>query len=795
MLRHSLLMICRNFLRFKGTFFINLLGLSTGLACTLLIYLWVHDELKVDKFHEKDGRLFQVLGNQPHSGGIITTDGTASMLAEKLAEEIPEIEYAAVSTPPSWFKNVALSSENKRIKATAVFVGKDYFNIFSYNLIQGDKSQVLKDKNGLMISKQLALKLFDTTQDIIGKTLNWQLDHFKKQSIIVGILEDLPASSSVQFDFVLPFEAFTDLVPGMPAWDDNGPFFSYVILKEGADLKQVNTKITNFIKTKSKDTLRTSFLKRYSDNYLYGTYENGIQTGGRIEYVKLFSLIALFILLIACINFMNLSTAKASRRIKEVGIKKAFGAGRRILVLQYLGESMLVSIVSLLLALVIVALWLPQFNTITGKELNLQWSTNLLCALLAITFLTGLLSGSYPAFYLSSFNPIAILKGGGLGKFSTAAGELWARKGLVIFQFTLSIVFVVSVLVVYKQIDYVQTKKLGYDKDHVISFESEGKVPESMNTFLAEIKNIPGVINASSMVGHVLGGPSVGIPCKAGGTDAIIQFRPMLANYDLIETLGIEMAVGRAFSKSFGGDSARIILNESAVKALGLEDPVGKQFRGKEIIGVVKDFHFQSLHEEVKPLFITLDNLTGTVLVKLEAGKEKEALYQLQQFYAAYNPGFTFDYRFLDADYQALYVAEQRVSTLSRYFAGLAILISCLGLLGLAAFTAERRRKEMGIRKVLGASEWSLITLISGEFAKLLLISMLIALPVSYFLTKHWLESFAYRIELTPWYFLGAALLTICTALFTVGTQALKAAKVNPVPERRIIPTDFLAEV
>jgi ABC-type antimicrobial peptide transport system permease subunit len=780
MLRHSLLMIYRNFLRFKGTFFINLLGLSTGLACTLLIYLWVNDELRVDKFHEKDRQLFQVLENQAHSVGIVTSDGTNSRLAEKLAEEIPEIEYATVSTPPSWFKNVALSFENKRIKAVGLFAGKDYFRVFSYPLIQGDESQVLKDKNGLVISRKLAMKLFNTTQDIVGKTLHWQLDQFEKQGVIVGIVDDIPLSSSVQFDFVLPFEAFRDLVPEMPTWDDSGPFFSYVTLEESADIEQVNTKITNFIKTNSKAPSRVSFLKRYSDNYLYGTYENGIQTGGRIEYVQLFSLIALFILLIACINFMNLSTAKASRRIKEVGIKKAFGADRKILIFQYLGESMLVTMLSLCLALVLVVLWLPQFNAITGKELGLYWSPALFCTLLAITFFTGLLAGSYPAFYLSGFNPIAILKSGGLGKSSASAGEQWVRKGLVVFQFILTILFVVSVLVVYNQIAYVQTKKLGYDKDHVIYFESEGNVPKSMATFLAEIKKIPGMLNASSMVGNVLGSPSLGIPYKAGGTDAIIQFRPMLANYDLVETLGIEMAAGRAFSKNFGGDSARIILNEAAVKALGLEDPVGKQFLDKEIIGVVKDFHFQSLHEEVKPLFITLDHQTGTVFVKIEAGKEKEALQRLKQFYAAYNPSFTFDYRFLDADYQMLYAAEQRVSTLSRYFAGLAILISCLGLLGLAAFTAERRRKEIGIRKVLGASEWSLMALLTGEFAKLVLISMLIALPVSYFLARHWLESFAYRIELSPWYFLGATLLAMFTALLTVGTQALKAAKVNP---------------
>jgi putative ABC transport system permease protein len=398
---------------------------------------------------------------------------------------------------------------------------------------------------------------------------------------------------------------------------------------------------------------------------------------------------------------------------------------------------------------------------------------------------TGLIAGSYPALYLSGFNPVTVLKGGAtLGKLNSSVGELWARKGLVVFQFTLSVIFIVSVLVVYKQLDYVQTKNLGYDKDHVISFVSEGKVPKSMATFLAEIKKIPGITNASSMVGEVQGGSGIGISWNGAPPNNVIQFRLIQANYDLIETLGIEMAAGRPFSRNFGAESSKIIFNEAAIKALGLKDPVGKviNFNGGEveILGVTKNFHFQSLYEEVKPLFFKLDNQTGTVLAKMEAGKEKETLYRLERFYKEYNPGFTFDYKFLDEAYQAQYAAEKRVSVLSRYFAGLAILISCLGLFGLAAFTAERRLKEIGIRKVFGASEYSIIYLLSGGFTKLVFTSIVIALPISYFITKHWLDNFAYRIALHWWYFLGAGLLALFIAWFTVGMHAVKAAKINP---------------
>lgn len=604
MIKHSLLLIYRNFLRFKSSFFINLIGLSTGLACALLIYLWVNDELEVDKFHEKDSRLFQVMENVPHAEGITTSADTPSLLAEILAKEMPEIAYAAVSTPPSWFPKVNLSVGGNIIKAAGLFVGEDYFNVFSYSLIQGDRNQVLSDKNSVVISEEVAMKLFNTTENILGKTIDWHLGQFKKQSLISGIFTGTPPNSSIQFDFVLPFKAFHDLVPGTGEWDTRGPFFTYVVLKEGANIDPFNAKLTGFIQSKTNDSLRNLFIKPYSESYLYGEYENGAKAGGRIEYVKLFSLIALFILLMACINFMNLCTAKASGRRKEVGIKKTFGASRKTLMLQYLGESMLMTLFSLILAITFIELFLPQFNEITGKQLTLTFNLQVTLVLLGITLGTGLIAGSYPALYLSGFNPVAVLK----GKFNTSGGERLARKGLVVFQFTLSVIFIVSVLVVYKQMEFVQTKNLGYDKDHVIYFESEGKVPESMDTFLAEVKRIPGVVNTSSMVARVQGGPTASVGWKGETSNDVIQFRPFQVNYGLIETLGIEMKAGRAFSRNYGADHTKIIVNEAAIKAMGLEDPIGKTFNNKEIIGVVKNFHFQSLHEEVKPSFFILDD-------------------------------------------------------------------------------------------------------------------------------------------------------------------------------------------
>ena len=778
MFRHNLLLTYRNFLRYKMSFFINLIGLSTGLACALLIYLWVHDELRVDKFHEKDVQLYQVMENQHNADGIVTTDVTPGLLAESLAEEIPEVEYA---TPSSGPEKLTLTVESKDIKAEGQYVGKDFFNIFSYSLIQGHKDQVLADKNAIVISETLAMKLFNTTENIIGKSI--EIQH-ERQFLISGIFKELPSNSSTQFDFVLSFEVYKDDSPWVLDWKNNG-VLTYLTLREGSDASHFNQKIAGFVKSHGGEEHVTTFAKPYSENYLYGKYENGQQVSGRIAYVRLFSIIALFILSIACINFMNLSTAKASRRLKEIGIKKAIGAHRNSLISQYLSESLLMAGLSLIAAIVIVMLFLPQFNEITGKHLTVDLDIPLVLAMLIITVLAGLLAGSYPALYLSNFKPVVILK----GNFNSSVGELWARKGLVIFQFILSIILIVSVLVVYQQIAYTQTKNLGYDKDNILHFEAQGKVEKNLDIFLSEIKNIPGILRASS-IGHSLveGGyrsSSSTVQWAGKNPDDIVEMENVRVNYDMIEMLDIQMIAGRTFSKDYSADSTNIIFNEAAIETMGLKDPIGKVIKlwgeDRQIIGVAENFHFQSFHEEVKPLFFILKpQQTWIVMTKVAAGREKETTMNLEKFYQQYNPGFTFDYRFMDEDYQAQYVAEQRVATLSRYFAVLAILISCLGLFGLAAFTAERRLKEIGIRKILGASNFGIVRLLSGDFTKMVLVAIAIALPVSYFIAKNWLEGFAYRINLEWWFFIGAGLVALLIAWFTVGLQTVKAARVNP---------------
>ncbi len=784
MLKHNLLIIFRNFKRSKGTFFINLIGLSTGLACALLIYLWVNDELHVDKFNKNDSRLYQVMENAKLADRITTQSYTPDLMAETMAKEIPEIKYAAAVTPSSWF-SFTLSVDEINIKAEGQFADKDFFNIFSFGLLQGNPSQVLTGNNSLVISKELAMKLFRTTKNVVGKTIKWQLLNFSDQAVITGICNDVPQNSTMQFQFVLSYQAWKDLSKEMGRtmnWDNHAPS-TYVLLKKDTNPNLFNKKIAGYLKSKFSNSNVTLFARHYSDGYLYGKYDNGVRDGGRIEYVKLFSVIALFIILIACINFMNLFTAKASTRMKEVGIKKAVGAERKSLVFQYLSESLIISLISLIFALLFVELLLPQFNNITGKQLSLNFNSGIVITLLSIVVITGLISGSYPALYISGFKPVSVLK----GKLNMPGGELWLRKVLVVFQFSLSIIFIAAVLVVYKQIDFIQTKNLGYDRNNVICFDKEGNAAKNQRTFLSELRKLPGVVDAASANTNLMGsfGNTIGLNWQGKNPKDIIRFESMQVSYNLIKTLDINIKEGRSFSKKFGSDSTAIIFNEKAIKIMGLKNPIGKIINlwgvNRQIIGVTKNFNFESLHETIKPLFFILEpDRTMKIMIKIQAGNERETIDRIKNFYSKFNPGHVFDYKFLDKDYQALYKSEERVSVLSKYFAGLAIMISCLGLLGLAAFTAQRRIKEIGIRKVLGSSEFGIIYLLSKDFSKLVIASILIALPLSYLLIKNWLDSFAYRISLSPWYFFSAGIITLLIAWFTVGTQALKAARINP---------------
>lgn len=793
MFRHHVLIALRNVIRHKGSFFINLVGLSSGLACAILIFLWVHDELSKDKFHVNEPQLYQVMEKSNENGKVIVKPNTQGLLAESMEKEYPEIESAIcyLNIGDYGQKFSLKTSKNTFVKSRGVFASSDFFNTFSYKLISGNKNEVLKEKGSLIISKSLAQALFGKDENPIGKQVEWEVIGKKNTCTVSGIMSDVTAQSTQQFDFVLTKDLMFEMFPNFKEWYNEGTN-TFLQLKKGTEIAQFNAKIKDYLQSKQKGgSIFSLFVRPYSNAYLYGHYENGKQMGGRIGYVKIFSLIAFFILFIACINFMNLSTAKASLREKEVGIKKAIGSTRKGLVNQFLTEAVVISLFSLLVAIGIVYFFLPKFNLVTDKTLTLQLSPSTIFLILGATVLTGLVSGSYPAIYLSGFNVISILK----GKLKASFGEIMARQGLVVFQFVISLLLIIAVIVIYQQMKLIQTMNLGYDRDHVVQFENEGGLKQSKNLFLTQLRNIPGVAKASLLSEGIAQTINIsttyGIQWPGKSKDDLTNFSVKSVDYDLIETLNMKILEGRSFSPAFGNEKRGLIFNETAIRTMGLKDPIGTRISmwgddSMSIIGVVKDFHLTSIHEAILPLVMRYEpDDCNMVMVKILAGREQSTLAQIETLYKQTNPGFAFNYDFVDQQYQLVYAAEQRVAALTKYFAFLAILISCLGLFGLASFNAEVRAREIGIRKVLGAGISSVVLLLSRDFIKLALIAVLIGFPLSWWAMNKWLSSFAYKVDIGPWIFFTAFGLILGITLLTVGYQAVKAAIANPVKSLR----------
>jgi predicted permease len=786
MLKNYFKIAWRSLLKDRQFTLLNVIGLSTGICCALLIWLWVADEVSVDKFFPNDNRIYEVMEMNRANGQQQMTDESSGLVTDLLLAQAPEVEYAAALAPPSWWPKYTLTVGDRNLKAVGQYAGKEYFSIFSFPLLEGQKDRVLQDKNSIVISDELAKKLFNRTDNIIGQPVRFQ----QQQTFFVsGVFEKPPRNSSQQFDFVLSFDYLFEQQPWVKSWDGSGPH-NFIMVKEGTNIDVLNRKIAGLIARNSGDTSRRPIAMRFSDIYLQSTFNHGVSTGSKIVYVRLFSLIAIFILAIACINFMNLSTAKSARRMKEVGIKKVVGARRPQLIAQFLSESMLMTLFAMLLALAMAWFLLPSFNNLTGKEIALHPDFRLIATLLGITVMTGLFAGSYPALYLSKFNPLVVLK----GKLPSSLTELLSRKGLVIFQFTLSTILIIAVLVIYRQVRFIQSTDPGYNKQNIVKFDGEGKIGQNQTAFVDGLKRLPGVVNACftthNMTGRSFG--TYGINWPGRDPKGAIYFEGFSCSYDFIETMAMHLAAGRGFSKAYGGDTNKILLNETAVAAMHLKDPVGKTISAFnapfQIIGVVKDFHFESLHEPVKPSYFILmgDGSPWTkIMVRIRPGQQQETIGRIHDYYSAYNPGFPFTYRFLDDDYQKQYETEVHVATLAKYFSGLAVLISCLGLFGLAAFTAQRRQKEIGIRKVVGASVGRIAVMLSTDFLRLVLLAILIAFPVSWWAMSLWLQGFAYRIDIGPGIFLLAAFSIMMITLLTIGFQAIRAAIADPVKSLR----------
>ena len=791
MIKTHLKIAWRNLRRNPLFSLINILGLSTGLASAFLIFFWVTDEMTVDTFHENDPRLYQILMRSEENGVIKIHEGTQGPLAEALEKDLPEVEDAvSVMNLEREGMAITFSDEENTFKTEGLFANKNFFNVFSFPLIRGSIDQVLQDKDAIVVSENFALKLFGSVDEALNRQIKYSFFGKEQSGKITGVFEDVPSNSTMKFSFVgTKKKLLEDLWTNGKEWYNTGPQ-TYLVLKPGADIATFNKKIDRFVDKYLDGNMFSLFTRKYSDAYLKGNYVDGIQSGGRITYVRLFSFIAILVLLIACINFMNLSTARVSRRFKEIGIKKTVGGTKRTLVVQFLTESIFLTCLSLILALLLVFLLIPAFNYVSGKELDLQLIFQNAPLLILATLLTGLISGSYPAFYLSGFSPLATLK----GAFKTHGGELFTRKGLVVFQFMASLVLIISVLIINNQLNFALTKPIGYQKDNIVQIDLEGKAYDNIPFFFDEIEKIEGVERVGGLSQSIVredgGSSTYGIDWAGKPADLEVDFIVRNVDKNLTQTLNIEMVEGEPFNEKLGSPESYVLFNEEAIRIMGLENPVGQKINlwgeDKTILGVMKDFHTASVMQPISPVvFKYSPNNLALAMVRIHSGSEMKTIENLKRLYTDYNPGYNFNFTFQDQMFNAQYSSEQRILSLSKYFAILAVFISCLGLFGLAAFNNEMRVKEIGVRKVLGSSTYAILQLLFLDFLKLVLIAILIATPVAWYLMSGWLQQFAYRTNIGWAVFAIASILTILIALATVSFQAIKAASANPVKSLR----------
>ncbi|HWB90299.1 MAG TPA: FtsX-like permease family protein, partial [Puia sp.] len=660
-----------------------------------------------------------------------------------------------------------------------IYASPDIFEIFSFPVVSGDY-KLISSPSSIIIDEKLAHKYF-AHQDPIGKTIRV---NNKGSYQVCAVIKDIPHNSSIQFDYVLPAKVYEEENNWLN-WG-NHSFRTYVLLNPHANVASVDERIKKFLLTKNSQSHEDLFLQKFSDVYLYSNFKNGKPDGGRIEYVRLFSVIAFLVLLIACINFMNLVTARAVKRAKEVGIRRIIGAGRRMVWLQFIGEAMIISLVSMLLSLAIIWLLLPVFNHITDKEIQLRlYRFDLLSALLGLGIFTGIVSGLYPAFFLSRINPVKVIRGASV----TSPGGSGIRKGLVVFQFLVSSVLIFSTAVVHKQISYIKNENLGISKDNILYLSLEGDVATHFVAFRESLSELPGVrsVSASSQLPIDVEGYSSDPTWAGKSPDKVVTFAGLQVVPGFLKTVGVQMIAGRSFSSDHPADSNNYILNETAVRQMGLHDPVGKVmtfWNGKGIIiGVMKDFHFTSLHNPIQPIILlqakSLDG--GYALIKITGGDESTTLNEIADRWKQFSPNMAFDFHFLDEEYDGQYRNEEIMGHLGNYFAMMAVFIACLGLFGLSIYNAQTRVKEIGIRKVLGASSLRIVYLIMSDSLKLIIVSILIAVPLSWWIMSKWLQNFAYHISMGVGLFIMVAVISISIAAATIAVQVIRAALGNPI--------------
>jgi putative ABC transport system permease protein len=768
MLRNYLKIAFRNLVKSKVYSAINIAGLSIGMACTLLIGLWVLDEFSFNKGYKDGDRIYFIR----LTDGISTSEIMPGPLAEALKKDIPSVEKVTKFTV--WSNDFLLRAGQRISKKTGIYATEDFFDIFQYPLIQGNPSLAIQSPNNIIITRNTAQTLFGRI-DAVGQTLRLNNDKYYR---VGAVIDNVPPNSSVQFDWIVNFTVSEE--DWMKTWGSRS-FLTYLKLKPNTTPSQTEASMKGLLKRYLPDNKEVPVLQPISDTYLYGNYVNGKPVGGRISYVHTFSLVGLLILLIACVNFMNLSTARSTKRAKEVGVRKVVGASRWSLVSQYFGESILLSLLSAIIAVFLVTSLLPAVNQAVDKQLNIDFlSPSIWLYIGLLVGVTSLLAGLYPALFLSAMQPFKVLK----GDFVKVSSGATFRKSLVVFQFSLSLFFIVGMLIISRQMAYIRTKQLGLDRQNIIHLPVEGELREKMETFRQELQRsnaIRSVTTAGELPIHIGSTTSLDWPGKDPKQDGSVIATKV--GLDFAKTLDIQFVAGRDFQPA---DTMNCIINESTARMMNLKNPVGTEINKGHIIGVVRDFHSSSFHEPIRPLLLTYyPKWTNDFLIKTSPGKTAEALTIIEQLTHQLNPGYPFTYHFLDESFEKLYRSETMVNKLINFFGVLAILISCLGLFGLATFSAEQRTKEIGVRKVLGASVASVVTLLSTDFLKLVLIAILLASPLAWWAMNQWLQGFVYKVDIEWWIFALAGLLSIGIALLTVSFQSIKAALMNPVKSLR----------
>ena len=786
----------RNLLRYKGYSAINVLGLAIGVACCILIMLYVQDELSFDQHHEKKDRIYRLAESAVVAGRSIEAAVTPPPWAPVLAKDYPEIEQITRIKPPNsrWLIRY---QQNRFYEKNFVFADSSVFDIFTIPLVQGNARSALAEPHTVVLSESMADKYFGDDNPI-GKVITGD-DLYK--FTITGVMRDLPKNSHFHFDFLA---SYASLAPnnlyGEPTTMQNQGFshdlYTYLLLKEGYAPEDLERKLPGFLEKHLGDQLDGTgiearpFLQPLPDIHLHSNLEGEIEPNSDVRYVYIFSSLAVFILLIACVNFMNLSTARSARRAQEVGIRKVLGAHRNQLIKQFTGESILFSLIALVMALGLVHVLLPQFNLLSGKALEMDYqSTWLVPVLVAIAPVTGIVAGGYPAFILSSFRPVAVLT----GALKAGATHSFLRKILITFQFIISIVMIVGTIVVLDQLEYMQNKNLGFEKEHVVVVRMpDDEVLKGYRAYKNAVLQYPEIVNVSTSTSVPGGQPSLNLVTPEGvQEDESPVYQVIWADFDFVETLDIKIASGRKFSTAFATDSSACLINETAVRSLGWETPIGKTIRftgapdtnpSHTVIGVMADFHNQSLRQRVEPLMVLFNAPSVFMVIRIQEQNLSRGMEVLHdQWRQTYPDHPAMDFSFLDEDLEQLYQAERRLGSVFIIGAALSILIACLGLLGLSSFMAEQRTREIGVRKILGATISNVIILLSRDFTKLILLAFVIGAPVSYYAMGTWLEDFPYRIDLSAWVIMFSGLTALVIAWLTVGYQALKAATANPV--------------